>query len=272
MQITIIGCGNMGSGLAELLSKTNQVCLYDRHFEKAEKIEQNGYGKAYKEIKKAIDQSELLILAIKPQNLKEAGPLIESELQKGQIVVSLLAGTSLETLKQFFPKATLVRMMPNLALIYGEGVIGLCSNEKMIKKDRDSLTELFKPLGEIYWLPEDKINGLTALTGSGPAFFFSMVEAMIDAGIAMGFAAKDAQRLVYQMLQGSLTLLERTEKHPGELRWQITSPQGTTIEGLKRLEELAIPGGIISTFLAAYERANKLSLDLMEKKIKHTNS
>ncbi len=264
MNITIIGCGNMGNGLAERLSKTNQVSLYDRHFEKAQKIEQSGYGKAYTEIKNAIDQSELVILAIKPQNLKEAGPLIEIELQKGQIVVSLLAGISLETLKQFFPKTPIVRMMPNLALIYGDGVIGLSSAEKMIKKDRESLTELFKPLGKIYWLPEDKINGLTALTGSGPAFFFSMVEAMIDAGIAMGFEAKDAQRLVYQMLQGSLTLLERTEKHPGELRWQISSPQGTTIEGLKRLQELAIPGGIMNAFLTAYERANKL-LDSIEK-------
>lgn len=265
MQITIIGCGNMGSGLAERLSGANQVCLYDHHFEKAEKIEQNGYGKAYKEINKSIDQSKLVILAIKPQNLKEAGPLIENELQKDQIVVSLLAGTSLETLKQFFSKTSIIRMMPNLALIYGEGVIGLSSDEKMIKKDRESLTELLKPLGKIYWLPENQINGLTALTSSGPAFFFSMVEAMIDAGIAMGFAAKDAQKLVYQMLQGSLILLERTEKHPGELRWQITSPQGTTIEGLKKLEELAIPGGIMSTFLAAYERANKLSLESMEK-------
>ncbi len=151
-------------------------------------------------------------------------------------------------------------MMPNLPLIYGEGVIGLCSDEKMIKEDRDILAKLFESLGKIYWLPESKINGLTALTGSGPAFFFSMVESMIDAGIAMGFAAKDAQSLVYQMLKGSLTLLERSEKHPGELKWQIASPQGTTIAGLKRLEELAVRGGIMNTFLAAYDRANILTL------------
>jgi pyrroline-5-carboxylate reductase len=107
---------------------------------------------------------------------------------------------------------------------------------------------------------EDKINALTALTGSGPAFFFAMVEAMVDAGIAMGFTAHTAQDLIYQMLQGSLTLLEKTSKHPGELKWQIVSPQGTTIAGLKTLEELAIRGGVMNTFLSAYDRANKLSL------------
>ena len=86
-----------------------------------------------------------------------------------------------------------------------------------------------------------------------------MIEAMVDAGIAMGFTALNAQDLIYQMLQGSLTLLEKTSKHPGELKWQIASPQGTTIAGLKRLEELALRGGIMNTFLAAYDRANKLS-------------
>lgn len=262
--MTIIGCGNMGSGLAERLSTTTQVCLYDHHFEKAQTLEHNGYGKAYQDIKQALAQSEYVLLAVKPQNLKEVGPLVGKALKKEQILVSLLAGTSLKTLKQFFPHTTTVRMMPNLALIYGEGVIGLSSDENMMKKDKESLTGLFKPLGKIYWLTEDKFNGLTALTGSGPAFFFAMVEAMIDAGIAMGFTAKDAQGLVYQMLQGSLTLLEKSHKHPGELKWQIASPKGTTIEGLKRLEELALRGGIMHTFLAAYERANQL--DAMEDK------
>ena len=86
-----------------------------------------------------------------------------------------------------------------------------------------------------------------------------MVEAMVDAGIAMGFSASDAQDLIYQMLKGSLILLEQTTKHPGELKWQIASPQGTTIAGLKRLEELALRAGIINTFLAAYDRAKILS-------------
>lgn len=260
MQMTIIGCGNMGSALAGRLSKTHQLYFYDHHIENAEKLEQEGYGKVCRDIKEATDHAELIILAIKPQNVKEVGNLIGKELKKEQVVISLLAGTSIDSLKDFFPNAHIVRMMPNLALIYGEGVIGLSSDENMPQKNKEDLTKAFELLGKIHWLSEDKINALTALTGSGPAFFFAMVEAMIDAGIAMGFTAHTAQDLIYQMLQGSLTLLEKTSKHPGELKWQIASPQGTTIAGLKTLEELAVRGSIINTFLSAYDRANKLSL------------
>ena len=194
----------------------------------------------------------------KASQSSRSGPLGRKELKKGQVIISLLAGIPIVTLKESFPRATILRMMPNLALIYGKGVIGVSSNEKISKKNKESLTKVLESLGKVYWLSEDKINALTALTSSGPAFFFVMMEAMIDAGIAMGFSAQEAQDLIHHMLQGSLTLLEKTSKHPGELKWQIASPQGTTIAGLKKLEELALRGGIINTFLAAYDRANEL--------------
>lgn len=260
MRGAIIGCGNMGSALAGRLSKTHQLYFYDHHIENAEKLEQKGYGKACRDIKEATDRAELVILAVKPQNVKEVGNSIGKKLKKAQLVVSLLSGTPIALLRSFFPNSRIVRMMPNLALIYGEGVIGLCSDENSPDQSKEDLTKAFESLGKIYWLPEDKINALTALTGSGPAFFFAMVEAMVDAGIAMGFTARNAQDLICQMLHGSLTLLEKTSKHPGELKWQITSPEGTTIAGLKTLEELAVRGGIMNTFLSAYNRANKLSL------------
>lgn len=256
MKITIIGCGNMGKGLAKRLSQTNQLFLYDHNNEKSELLAQEGYGRAFRSIFDALSPSEMIILAIKPQNLKELAMSIKEGLRESQMVISVLAGTTIETLKQFFPSVQIVRMMPNLPLIYGEGVIGLSLSKEIKNEDKDHLIKIFESLGKIHWLSEDKINALTALTGSGPAFFFVMVEAMIDAGIAMGFSASDAQSLIYQMLRGSLTLLEQTSKHPGELKWQIASPQGTTIAGLKRLEELALRGGIMNTFLAAYDRAN----------------
>jgi len=259
MKITIIGCGNMGSALAQRLSKKHRLYFYDHHIVKAEKLEQEGYGKASREIKESLIHAELIILAVKPINVKEMGILIGEELKNDQIVVSLLAGTSIKILKGLFPNGHIVRMMPNLALLYGEGVNGLSSDENLPLKLKEELKNTFEVLGKVFWLTEDKINALTALTASGPAFFFAMVEAMVDAGIAMGFTAVDSQALIYQMLQGSLTLLEKTSKHPGELKWQVASPRGTTIAGLKRLEELAVRGGIMNTFLAAYDRANQLS-------------
>jgi len=258
MRITIIGCGNMGAALAARLSQEHQLFFYDHHIEKAEHLAQNGYGTAHKNIKEALQNAEIVILAIKPQNLKQAASLIKDNLQENQLVVSLLAGTLIETLQHYFSTNHIVRMMPNLAVIHGEGIIGLCSDEKIKNEDKEQLTKTFETLGKIYWLPEEKMDALTALTGSGPAFFFTIVEAMIDAGIAMGFTAKMSQGLIYQMLQGSLTLLEKTPQHPGELRWQIASPQGTTIAGLKKLEELAVRGSVINTFWAAYEHSSKM--------------
>lgn len=259
MQIAIIGCGNMGGGLAQRLSQTNQLFLYDHRMEKAENLSLMGYGIACTDVMEALHAAETIILAVKPQNLKQAADLIKEGLQKNKMLVSLLAGTTLETLRQHFPTVRIVRMMPNLALIYGEGVIGLCADETIKVEDKEKLTKTFEPLGKVYWLPEDKIDALTALAGSGPAFFFAIVEAMVDAGIAMGFTAQEAQGIVYQMLQGSLTLLEKTRQHPGELKWQVASPQGTTIAGIKRLEEQALRGTIINTFLATYDRAKQLS-------------
>lgn len=258
-QIAIIGCGNMGKALAQRLSPTHKLFLYDHNKEKAKFLEQQGYGKACKDILEALFSSEITILAVKPQNLAQLAESIKEKLRDPQMVVSLLAGTTIETLRHYFPAVKIVRMMPNLPLIYGEGVIGLSLSKKLTNEDEEQLKKIFGSLGKIYWLEEEKIDALTALTGSGPAFLFPIVEAMIDAGIAMGFSASEAQSLIYQMLRGSLALLEQTGKHPGELKWQIASPEGTTIAGLKRLEELALRGGIINTFLAAYDRAKKLS-------------
>lgn len=243
----------MGKALAQALSGKNQLFLYDRTFEKATLLMQEGFGLACRTVDEAVSSAETIVLAVKPQNLMEVGALIKENVREEQIIVSLLAGTSLESLRNIFANCRIVRMMPNLAVIHGEGVIGLSSNDEVEK----CFSETFEPLGKVYLLPEEKMDALTALTGSGPAFFFSIVEAMIDAGIAMGFTAKDAQGLVYQMLQGSLTLLANTSKHPGELRWQIASPQGTTIAGLKKLEELALRGAVMNTFFAAYEHSSK---------------
>ena len=251
MHIAIIGCGNMGGSLAQRLSQSNQLFLYDSYKEKADLLAKQGYGKTFETVGEAIKEAEIIILAVKPQNLEEVADMIKGGIKANQTVVSLLAGTSIKTLKSYFPTGCILRMMPNLPLVYGEGVIGMSSEEKIEE------LKVFELLGKIYWLPEDKIDGLTALASSGPAFFFVMVESMIDAGIAMGFTAEEAQGLVYQMLKGSITLMEQTGKHPGVLKWQVASPKGTTIAGLKKLEESALRGSIINTFLAGYDRAQQ---------------
>lgn len=260
MKVAIVGCGVMGSGIAQRLSKHHQIFLYDHNIDKAKHLEQEGHGKASVKLEKALEKADVIILAVKPQNLSDIAKELK-HLEERHTLISLLAGVSLSSLRKHIPTGRLIRMMPNLALLYGEGLTCLTTEDQMNPKDKEQFAAMCEPLGKVLWLPEAKIDAFTAVAGSGPAFIFAIVEAMIDAGIGLGFDSNTAQNLVYQMIKGSLTLLEKSGKHPGALKWQVTSPGGTTIAGLKRFEEAAVRAGIINTFYAAYERAKNLSLE-----------
>ncbi len=266
MRIAIIGCGNMGTGLAEQLSSDHQLFLHDRDWNWTQELAQQLKEEACQYSIQAIDKAQLIFLAVKPQNLKEVSQQIESHLKNDQVLVSLLAGTSLSMLRQAFPYPIIVRMMPNLAMSYGKGIIGLVNSPDLSTELKQELQNLLSPLGLIYWLKENQIDALTSLTGSGPAFIFALIEGMVEAGIAMGFQASDAQELIMQMLQGCITLLQKTGQHPALLKWKIASPSGTTIAGLRVFEQEHVRSGLIESFLAAYQRAQELSKHQTEDK------
>jgi pyrroline-5-carboxylate reductase len=259
LRIAIIGCGNMGTGLAEQLAPSHKIYLHDRDWNWTQELAQKIKGEACKDSLEAVEKAQLILLAFKPQGLKEIASLFGHRLKPDQIVISLLAGTPLSALKHYMPTPLIVRMMPNLAICCGKGVIGLVDSPELTVELKEELYTLLSPLGLIYWLNESQIDSLTSLTGSGPAFIFALIEAMIEAGIAMGFQVKDAQKLIIQMLQGSLALLEHTNQHPAELKWQIASPNGTTIAGLRALEKGNVRSGMIEAFLAAHHKAEELA-------------
>lgn len=242
----------MGSGLAKRLSPHYEVYLYDRTREKADALVQKGYGKVSLFLPEHILQADLVILAVKPKNLKEIAAAWESHLRPETAIVSLLAGVPLLTLSSCFPICPVIRMMPNLALNVGEGAIGFSAEEGIQKKWGHDLAKLAAPLGKVFWIPETKMDAFGALAGSGPAFIFVLVEAMIDAGILMGLNVKDSRDYIVQMIKGSAALLEESNQQPGELKWQVTSPGGTTIAGLKALEEHGIRAGMINTLMDTY--------------------
>lgn len=261
--IALIGCGNMGKILAEKLGPRHRLHLHDRKWESAEELAQKIKGKAFKDPVQAIEHADLIILAIKPQNLKGLIQQIGIHLKKDQIILSILAGTPLAILTHHFPQQIIVRSMPNLATRYGMGVIGMADCPSLTPQLKSELTRLLDPLGRVAWINESQMDALTSLTGSGPAFFFSLVEAMNDAGVAMGFQTQESQNLTLQMLKGCIALLENTGADPSELIRQIASPNGTTVAGLKVMETENIRGGLIETFLAARRRAHEISLSYL---------
>jgi len=259
MRIGIIGCGNMGSSFAKLLSSTHHLYLCDRNPEKVKKVAAEVGAAVANSCSELVKQVDMIILAIKPQDLGSVASEIRDKLNHSQMLVSILAGTPTTTLKHYFGKVTLLRMMPNLALRYGEGVIGMSEHEHLPSDTKKQIESVFMPFGMLLWLPEDKMDALTALTASGPAYVFVIIESIVDAAIAMGFPPDKALPLVLQMLTGSIKMLHETGKHPAELKWQVLSPGGNTIEGLKRMEQEGVRSGIIHTFIAAHERAKQIA-------------
>lgn len=258
MKITIIGCGQMGGAYAERLSVHHQLFLYDHHHEKVEALHKKGHGTPCTDITYDLTHSDFVILAMKPQALIEAAREIQWKPITGQIIISILAGVTLDKLKKHFPGHHIIRMMPNLAILYGQGQIGVVVDIPLQEKEKNHLIELSKPLGILYWLEEEMMDSFTALAGSGPAFFYAILEAIVEAGTAMGFSEREGKEIATQMMKSSLDLLEKSKESTQALISRIASPGGTTEAGLKKYEELHLFNAIPQIFLAAYERAKTL--------------
>jgi pyrroline-5-carboxylate reductase len=256
-KVGIIGCGHMGAGIARKLSTRQQVFLSSRDREKTKLLAEEIGAKAVEHLEELVNKTDMIILAVKPQNLMEVADLLQGKLREAQSLISILAGTSVDKLKQTFKANSVVRMMPNLALLYGEGVIGLAGEDS--PETKRNLASIFGCLGHLHWMSEEKLDALASLTASGQAFVYVLIEAMVEAGIAMGFPAEEALALILEMMKGSITQLRESRKHPAELKWQVASPGGTTIEGLKALERGGVRAAILEAFLATYDKGKKLS-------------
>jgi pyrroline-5-carboxylate reductase len=248
-KICIIGCGMMGTAMAKRLSKDNVLAIYDKHGKNPVKD-----AKSYPSAVEAIKASDIIILAVRPQNLNALAKEIDKHLDNKKLLISILAGVSLETLHGHFPNISILRSMPNIAVTTGAGIIGLAESPDITPDLKKLVDEIFSPLGTLYWLPENQINALSALTGSGPAFACIMIESIIDAAVHMGFKPEEGEALTLEMLSGIIQLLKKTKKHPAEVKWEITSPAGITIAGIRSLEKSGVRSGIMQAFLAAFEK------------------
>jgi pyrroline-5-carboxylate reductase len=254
MKIAVIGCGVMGSAFARHFAKKHAVVLCDRDPLRAQNLAQEIKATSNQSLSASIKGADFLFLAVKPNDLTEVGKELATALSADQTVMSILAGTPLSALKRYFSSNRLVRLMPNLALMNGEGVIGM-TVEQLDKQMQKTLESLLQGLGLCIWLAEDKLEALTALSGSGIGFILVMIEAMIDGGVYLGFNAKDSKEIVLQTFKGAVALMRGTGKHPAELKLDISSPGGTTMAGLKVMEAEGVRSGIIHTLVASYEKA-----------------
>ena len=208
---------------------------------------------------RAVQQADIVVMSVKPQALTAVAATLQGYLQPTALILSIMAGVSLKTLQSALGHERIVRSMPNTPAQVNMGVTVWIATPGVDAGQREQTVLLLGALGE--QIPVDKedfIDMQTGLGGSGPGFVFLMIEAMIDAGVQMGFSRADAQTIVLQTIAGSVALVRETGKHPAELRNLVTSAGGTTAAGIYELEKGGIRTTLTNAILAAYRRSQEL--------------
>jgi pyrroline-5-carboxylate reductase len=262
MKVAVLGCGVMGMAFARHFAKKHPVILCDRDQAKTKAFAKEIGAVFQEKMDVAVREADVVLLAVKPKDLAEIAHATATAFAKEKILISILAGVPIAHLKKSFPSATIVRTMPNLALVSGQGVIGLAEDKHLTVPVKTTVDSLLEGVGLSAWMPEDKLEALTAISGSGIGFVLVMIEAMIDGGVHLGFTSQDAREFVLKTIEGTVALMRESGKHPAELKLNISSPGGTTIAGLKVMEEKGVRSGIIHTLIASYEKAIQMMKNL----------
>lgn len=263
-KIGFIGLGNMaeamiGGMLQKNIVTPDQIIGSAKTDATGEKMAAKyGIGICRSNAEVACD-AETLILAVKPQFLAEVIEEIKETVREDQLIISIAAGKSLSWLTKTFGKPLkLVRCMPNTPALVGEGCTGVCVCERVAKEDTDYCLMLMESYGKASLVEERLIDAVGAVSGSSPAYVFMFIEAMADGAVAAGMPRKQAYEFAAQAVLGSAKLILERDEHPGELKDMVCSPGGTTIQGLKVLEERGFRGAVMDAIAACVERSKQM--------------
>jgi pyrroline-5-carboxylate reductase len=207
----------------------------------------------------AVRSCEIIVLAIKPQIVREVLSGMAAVFTNNHLLISILAGTATDTIEEYFDgQPRVVRAMPNMPALVGEGATALCPGRFATHDDLSLARKLFETVGTVQIVEEDKMDAVTGLSGSGPAYIFTIIEALADGGVEAGLPRETAMALATQTVFGAARLVRESGEHPAVLRDRVCSPGGTTIAAIKALEE----GGLRATLIEAVIRATDRSREL----------
>ncbi len=259
-----IGAGVMGEAmikglLGQRLLAPERIVAADPRADHVEKLRERYGIRATTDNLEAARAADSLVLAVKPQALDAVLPELGGHLDQTRLIVSIVAGAPLKTLADELQNRRVVRSMPNTPGQIGRGITVWTASPAVAPAQRIQAEALLGALGEqIYADDERYLDMATALSGSGPAYVFMFMEALIDAGVHMGFARRDAEKLVSQTLLGSVLYARQSGLHPAELRNQVTSPGGTTAAALHEMEKGGLRTVLSEGVWAAYRRSQAL--------------
>lgn len=258
--IGFIGGGKMAEAIIAGITegrKDLQVLVSDVDEKRTILLEESYGTKTIDSIDDLCKQTQVIIIAVKPQILHY---VIESNRQAftdKHLVVSVAAGISLEKLSEMLVSSRLVRVMPNSPALIGMGASAICA-KNITEEDKRLVDDIFSSVGHNYWLEEAYFDAVTSLSGSGPAYVYMFIEALIDAGVNQGLPRQTARKLSLDTIIGSAKMVDKTGKHPGELKDMVTSPGGTTIRAVEVLEECGFRSALSKAISAATLRSKEL--------------
>ncbi len=256
--VAFIGTGNMGGALARAAVKSplcGKLLLSNRSPEKAAKLCEE-LGAVHVDNRGAAAAADVLFLGVKPQGLEAAVAGLRDLLEKrGRcLVVSMAAGWTVAALDELLGGQPVVRILPNIPVAVGEGVTLLCASPKVTDEEKELVKGLLAPSGMVAELSEDQLDAASGVTGCGPAFAAMFIDALADGAVACGLPRREAIAFAAQMLVGTARTLLSTGEHPDALRDRVCSPGGSTIQGVRRLEEGAFRAAVMNAVIATYEK------------------
>lgn len=263
-RVALIGCGVMGEAIAATLLRgelvTRDQLVGAEPYEERRRYLTERYGmQVVADNGEAAANADIVMLTIKPQSLDSVGAVLRDRLTDNQVVVSIMAGATIARLSAALGHNRLVRSMPNTPAQIGQGVTVWLSTPAVTDEQANVVACLLGAMGQAVRVEsEDMVDMATALSGTGPAYVFLVMEALIDAGVHMGFPRRIAEELVLQTMQGSVQFARESGLHPAELRNMVTSPGGTTASALYQMEKGSLRTVISRAVWAAYQRAVEL--------------
>ena len=261
MKLGVIGFGNMGSAIAKgFVSKKaldiKDIGVFDTYDKTREMAKADGFN-VYNDETELVKNSDTVLVAVKPVHAKSLFEKIAAELND-KLIISIVAGLESETIKSWIGRdKRVLRIMPNTPAIVGEGVFALDSDSNAYDEEKKAIDGMFSAIGLVEWVEERIFPVVTGLSGGGPAYVAMFIEALADAGVLHGLKRDVAIKMAAKTVLGSAAQLLETGIHPAVLKDMVCSPAGTTIEGVKALEDYSFRAGVIEAITAATLKSKK---------------
>ncbi len=261
--VGFIGAGNMGTAMIEgISSRGTDVTLYayDIDLARVDALKGEDINKL-NSVQEVCQQSKYVVLAVKPQYYPDVFKQIKNCLTDEHVIITIAPGYSISKVKKYLgDRIKVVRAMPNTPALVGEGMTAYCFLEDEIStREHEVIKALFSNFGKSIKIEENNMEAIIATSGSSPAYAYLFIEAMADAAVSFGLGREDAYMLAAQALKGAAQMVIETKKHPAQLKDEVCSPGGTTIQAVLKLEETQFRNSIIKAMTACYDQAKNMN-------------